>query len=177
MECNFYNNSGLIDVLDSIRTITDFEKETLNRKNAMLKTAINNYGKELTYASKSYGSPNIDIVRINDTLTRLYFLQGTTQSNTIPFGNDYSIDFDENLNPIAFRRYHQSLIDCPTVNDNGSQAFFVMHSHLIDNPFITPTDICNFLLYRPESLESLMVFSTAYECYFVFMPGVGIIIK
>lgn len=168
MECLFDNNSNQTAVIDSIRPVTDTEKEMLQQKQTMLDAAIRKYGSELSFAPESFGNPNIDIIRFSDKFTRLYFLQGTIQPNMIPFGNDYSIDFDENLTPITFRRYHRSLIQCPTKGEHGEEVRMIWHSHLKDNPFITPTDICNFLLYRPEDMLEFTVFSTAYDCMFTF---------
>ena len=168
LECRFDIKSGNTVTLDSIRPISTFEKEQLQRKETMLNEAISKYGSELKFAPETFGNPNIDFVRMNDHLTRVYFLQGTIRHDVIPFGNDYSIDFDENLKPIAFRRYHRSLIDSPTKNDKGEEAKFLFHTHLKDNPFITPTDICNFLLYRPKNMDGFMVASEAYNCMFMF---------
>ena len=168
LECHFHINSNIIVTIDSVRPITNQEKELLQRKETMIYEAITKYGKEMTFAPQSFGNPNIDIVRINDKLTRIYFLQGTIKQNIIPFGNDYSVDFDENLTPIAFRRYHRSLIDVPTITDKGEEVKLTYHSHLPDNPYITPTDICNFLLYSPESMKEFRVLSTAYGYRFIF---------
>lgn len=168
LECRFDIKSGNTVTLDSIRPISTFEKEHLQRKETMLNEAISKYGSELKFAPESFGNPNIDFIRMNDHLTRVYFLQGTIRHDVIPFGNDYSIDFDENLKPIAFRRYHRSLIDSPTKNDKGEEAKLLFHTHLKDNPFITPTDICNFLLYRPKNMDGFMVASEAYNCMFMF---------
>ena len=167
LECHFHINSNIIVTIDSVRPITNQEKELLQRKETMINEAFTEYGNDMTFAPQSFGNPNIDIVRINDKLTRIYFLQGTIKQNIIPFGNDYSVDFDENLTPIAFRRYHRSLIDCPTI-DKGEEVIMTYHTHLPDNPYITPTDICNFLLYSTESMKEFGVLSTAYGYMFIF---------
>lgn len=153
---------------DSIRPLTTEELTREQRHSAMLDAAIKKYGDSLRFAGDAFGSPNMDVIRINDKLTRLYFLQGTIHPNVIPFGNDYSVDFDENLQPIAFRRYHNSLIAAQTDKGDRSDEMVNMHSHLKNNPFITPTDICNFLLYRPENMDKFAVYSTAYNCRFVY---------
>ena len=59
----------------------------------MWDNAMKNYGDSLHYSS-DYGRPNIDFVRIDANTIRLYFLQGVERPNIVPFGNDYSIDFD-----------------------------------------------------------------------------------
>ena len=165
-----YRVSTLSDeayVFDSIRPISEKEMALWHRKNILIEKAIGKYGDKMQFASKSFGSPNLDIIEINDHLIRMYFLQGTIKHDLIPFGNDYSIDFDDNLEPIAFRKYHNSLIAIPT-KDSGEEVRMTVHSHLPDNPFITPTDICNFLLYRPADMDSFSVLSTSYNCMFTF---------
>ncbi|MBO4574041.1 MAG: hypothetical protein J5708_01780 [Bacteroidales bacterium] len=165
-----YRVSTLSDeayVFDSIRPISEEERILWIRNNTLINKAIRKYGDKMQFASKLFGSPNLDIIEINDHLIRMYFLQGTIKHDLIPFGNDYSIDCDENLEPIAFRKYHNSLIAIPT-KDNGEEVRMTMHSHLPDNPFITPTDICNFLLYRSADMDSFSVLSIAYNCVFTF---------
>jgi len=164
---NIYSND--IITIDSIRPISLEESTLMERKDILINKAISKYGNNMLFAPQSFGNPNIDIIRINDQLIRVYFLQGTVQNNTIPFGNDYSVDFDENLEPVAFRKYHNSLIACPTKSEDGDNVKMVWHSHLKDNPFITPTDICNFLLYCPQYMNGFCVLSTAYGCYFTFL--------
>lgn len=148
------------------RPITETERAQARIKNIMIKNAFENYGSEIKYNEKC-GNPNFDFVRINDNLIRLYILQGTVQPNTIPFGNDYSIDFDNNGNALCFRKYHNSLIAIKTVDVEGQQIKSVVHSHLRDNPYITPTDVCNFLLYR-GGLKENHILSTALDGYIIY---------
>lgn len=154
--------------IEKQRPLSSAEQDAVKQQKKMLDKALDRYGDSLYFANKTFGSPNVDVVQINSKLTRLYFLQGTVKNNVIPFGNDYSIDFDQNLNPVAFRRYHNSLIAAQTITDDGGKVETIMHSHLKNNPYITPTDICNFLLYRPEDLDMFFVYSTAYKCKFAY---------
>ena len=143
--------SGANSLSYDIRPLTEEEQVQIKLKHTMLDNAFEKYGDQIKYNEK-IGNPNFDFVRINDNLIRLYVLQGTVQPNTIPFGNDCSIDFDNSGNPLCFRKYHQSLIAIKT--DEIDKAISVVHSHLADNPYITPTDVCNFLLYRGELDDS-----------------------
>lgn len=154
--------------IDSVRPATEEELAELERRARIINGAVRKYGDQLYFASESFGSPNTDIIRINDNLIRLYIMQGTVIDNVIPFGNDYSIDFDKDLNPIAFRKYHNSLLAVRTKTEDGRNVETIRHSHLQDNPFITPTDICNFLLYRPDGMDMFYVYSTAYKCTFAY---------
>lgn len=167
-ECQYNIVTKEVLSLDSLRPATEMELAELERRDKIINRAVEKYGDSLYFASQSFGSPNIDIVRINDDLTRLYIIQGTILDNVIPFGNDYSIDFDKDLNPIAFRKYHNSLLALRTKTEDGGDVESIRHSHLTNNPFITPTDICNFLLYRPEGMDMFYVYSTAYKCTFAY---------
>ena len=157
--------SGANSLSYDIRPLTEEEQVQIKLKRTMLDNAFEKYGDQIKYNEK-IGNLNFDFVRINDNLIRLYVLQGTVQPNTIPFGNDCSIDFDNNGNPLCFRKYHQSLIAIKTVDGKGNKIVSVVHSHLADNPFITPTDVCNFLLYRGE-LDDSYVLSTALGGYII----------
>ena len=142
------------------RPISEIERGILEKKNLMFKNAIEQYGDSLRY-DPDYGRPNFDFVRIDTNTTRMYMLQGVERSGIIPFGNDCSIDFDNDCNIKAFRRYHRSFIP---ISNEGETAF---HSHLKDNPYITPTDICNFLLYHGNMKETA-VLSTALGGYIFY---------
>ena len=50
------------------------------------------------------------------------------------------------------------------ISNEGETA---LHSHLKDNPYITPTDICNFLLYHGNMKETA-VLSTALGGYIFY---------
>ncbi len=148
------------------RPVTDTDTKQFTLKKKMMLNALEKYGDSLTYDSNC-GNPNFDFIRIDNNTIRLYIIQGTIHPNIIPFGNDYSIDFDNEGNPKQFRKYHQSLIAIPTVNEDGEKIRTTCHSHLKDNPFITPTDICNFLLYHGD-MEQTWVLSTALDCYIIY---------
>lgn len=148
------------------RPLSEQERAQWELKVTMWDNAMKNYGDSLHYSS-DYGRPNIDFVRIDANTIRLYFLQGVERPNIVPFGNDYSIDFDDTGNTKAFRRYHRSFLPMSTVDENGEKVAALYHSHLRDNPYITPTDICNFLLYRGE-METTYVLSLALDGYIIY---------
>ena len=148
------------------RPISKMEQAQWDMKVLMFENAVKSYGDSLRYNSE-YGNPNVDFVRIDANTVRMYILQGVERPNVIPFGNDYSIDFDNKGNAKAFRRYHRTFLPMPTVDDEGNPISTVYHSHLKDNPYITPTDICNFLLYRGE-MKQTYVLSTALDGYIIY---------
>lgn len=160
--------SGEMDVIDSVRPITERENEELLDRLTKIGIAIKQYADSLNWISQEEGRFNWDLLHI-DGHHRLYVLQGVTKSDVIPFGNDYSFDFNENNEIINFRKYHKSFLPLPTVTENGEIPEETVHSHLRDNPFITATDICNFLLYgMPAGMKSFSVLSTYYQCCFRF---------
>ena len=61
-------------LLDS-RPITEEERGMLEKKNLMLKNALEQYGDSLRY-NPNYGRTNFDFVRIDANTTRMYILQG-----------------------------------------------------------------------------------------------------
>ena len=115
-------------------------------------------------------SMNSDLIPLPNNCYRMYWLTGTTKENVVPMGNDYSFDFDENLNIIKKTKYHNSFI--PTKWPEGKSVQTVMHTHLEDNPYMTPTDICNFLLYARDcyKINDFQVISPALDCIH-FMNG------
>lgn len=150
------------------RFLTDAEKNVMKLHNRMFENAINNYRDSIHIANPEFGNPNFDFIRINNKTIRMYILQGTNKPNLIPFGLDYSFDFDYNGNVKVFRRYHQSLIPIPTVSEEGEKVGTPFHSHLKNNPYITPTDICNFLLYRNPEMKQMYILSTALDGYIIY---------
>ena len=156
------------EVVDTIRSMTRFECDLLTDKQKKIDTAIKVYGDSLNWLSSEIGNFNFDLLQIGNH-SRLYILQGISKNNIIPFGNDYAIDFNEDNEIVKFRRLHKSFIPVSTVMENGEKVVEVYHSHLQDNPFITTTDICNYLLYgRSAGLTSFSVISTYYHCRFTY---------
>lgn len=163
--------------VDSVRPLTQEEKELVVRKDVLV-AKMGTLADSIKGVSPDFGQFNADIIRINDHITRLYLLTGTVKPGIIPFGNDYSFDFTNDYRLVAFRRYHRSLIPTQT-NHNGKTVVSTIHSHLKDNPYITATDICNFLLYGRDiaGMKSFYVYSTACECLFAYWDGDKPVIK
>lgn len=111
---------------------------------------------------------NVDMIRIDENVTRVYFMMGALENNSVGFGNDFSVDFDDGGKVLAWRTYHHSFIP---VNYENASSSALIHSHTKDNPYMTPTDICTFMLYaydlKPE-LNQLWVYSSLYKGFFLF---------
>lgn len=103
-----------------------------------------------------------------DSGYRFYLFSGTILDKVFPFGNDYFFDSDSEGNIIKWRKMHSRLIAEPMEYEN-SPIREMSHSHILSEPFITPTDICTFQLYAPFStVKILKVYSTALKLYFVY---------
>lgn len=90
---------------------------------------------------------------------KLYVLAGTSQLNIIPFGNDYLFIADDYGNIERWRKFHTGLIPTQTEFE-GSKVRELTHSHVKDNPLISATDICTFMLYAPlYDLERFSVYA------------------
>lgn len=165
-ECRLNLNTGEIEPFNMVRGLSKKEIERAQRQVDLLEQISDLKG---IGSVKEAGNLNVDVIEINDNLTRVYLLQGTNKSKLIPFGNDYSIDFDSNNNLLALRKYHNSFIPID-FSDKEGNIRKCTHSHLKDNPYITPTDIATFLLYGHDlyGMNTFSVYSTAFGCYFTY---------
>ena len=165
-ECRLNLNTGEIEPFNLVRGLSPKELERAERQVALLEKI----GELDGIASiPEAGNLNADVVEISPTLTRVYLLQGTNKSKLIPFGNDYSFDFDAAGNMLARRKYHSSFIPIDFSGKEGNIRKCT-HSHLTDNPYITPTDIATFLLYGHDlyGMKTFSIYSTAFNCYFTY---------
>jgi hypothetical protein len=99
--------------------------------------------------------------------TRVYVLTGPQQGNLVPIGNDHLLTFNAAGKLTATERLHNSYLplDWGAGKAPGSIRG-MMHSHLAAHPYITPTDICNVLLYRPEGCTQHLVIGQEYVSIF-----------
>ncbi len=149
---------------NTVRPMTDDDRDAVQFKTDIIHRILETY-RDSIYTIQN-GSKNIDVVWLSADRLRVYLLQGTTLNGVIPFGNDYYVDVDSDGNLIDFHRYHHSYIPIE-IKQTGedTQAVEVIHSHTADNPFFTPTDICNALLYARDLywMNSVCVISTAFD--------------
>ena len=149
---------------NTVRPMTEDDKDAVHFRSEMINRIIETYGDSI-YTIQD-GSINIDLIWLSTDKLRAYLLQGTTLNGVIPFGNDGYVDIDIDSNLIEFHRFHHSYIPID-IRQTGedTHAVEVIHSHTVDNPFFTPTDICNALLYARDLFEmkSVSVLSTAFD--------------
>ena len=149
---------------NTVRPMTDDDRDAVHFRSDIINRIIETYGDSIY--SIPDGSKNVDLISLDSDKIRVYLLQGTNLDGVIPFGNDYYVDVDSDGNLIDFHRYHQSYIPIDiTQTGDDTQAMEVIHSHTVDNPFFTPTDICNALLYAHDifGMNSVCVLSTAFD--------------
>lgn len=148
---------------NTVRPMTEDDQDAVHFRSEMINRIIETYGDSI-YTIQD-GSINIDLIWLGTDKLRAYLLQGTTLNGVIPFGNDYYADIDRDGNLIEFHRFHHSYIpiDIRQAGEN-TQVLEVMHSHTVDNPFFTPTDICTALLYAHDlyGMKSVCILSTVF---------------
>ena len=148
---------------NTVRPMTEDDRDAVHFRSEMINRIIETYGDSI-YTIQD-GSINIDLIWLGTDNLRAYLLQGTTLNGVIPFGNDYYVDIDRDGNLIEFHRFHHSYIpiDIRQAGEN-TQVLEVMHSHTVDNPFFTPTDICTALLYAHDlyGMKSVCILSTVF---------------
>ena len=149
---------------DTVRPMTEDERNAVHFRSDIINDVLE------TYADSIYtiqdASTYIDLIWLRPDKLRVYLLQRTTLDGVIPFGNDCYVDIDIDDNLTEFHRFHHSYIpiDIRQAGED-TQAMQVIHSHTADNPFFTPTDICNALLYARDLFEMKLVcvLSTAFD--------------
>ena len=146
---------------NTVRPMTDAEQKARDERKRCIRVAIEAYGDSI----RASGDVNVDVIWLGPDLIRVYFLQSATRSNVVPIGNDYSVDLSTDMKPLAFRRYHHSFLEQPIYIDGEKVVDGLAHSHTPDNPYITPTDICNMMLYGRDlfGLNTYYVLSTAFK--------------
>lgn len=113
-------------------------------------------------------SPNLVLLEKNSGY-KLYILMGTTQSDIIPFGNDFLFESDLEGNILSWRKFHSRVIPAQTEMPGKGRIVSAVHSHLKTTPYITATDICTFRLYGPLfEMKEFMVLSSALDKYFKY---------
>ena len=148
---------------DTIRPMTEDERDLVHLKSSIINSVLETY-RDSIYTIQD-AMTYIDLICFPNKI-RVYLLQKTTLDGVIPFGNDCYVDIDIDNNLTEFHRFHHSYIPID-ISQTGedTQAEAVIHSHTADNPYFTPTDICNALLYARDAfdMKSVCVLSTAFD--------------
>ena len=161
--CTIDLNDFTLSWDNTVRPMTEDDRDAVHFRSDIINRIIETYGDSI-YTIQD-GSINIDLIWLGTDKLRAYLLQGTTLNGVIPFGNDYYVDIDRDGNLIEFHRFHYSYIpiDIRQAGEN-TQVLEVIHSHTVDNPFFTPTDICTALLYAHDlyGMKSVCILSTVF---------------
>ncbi len=147
------------------RKLTSIEANLLNIKNKIINEIIEK--KYEVNCPKGF-SLNIELIPI-ELGYKLYILTGTSQSQMIPFGNDYLFYADVNGDIILWKKFHSSILYTPTKELDGEVIKQTIHSHLKTEPYITATDICTFKLYGSlYGQKDFLVYSPILLKYFKY---------
>jgi hypothetical protein len=165
-ELSFINNYN-IPKIENItkRKLSSTEEHLLFIKNKII-TELADKKYEVT-TPKGF-SLNMELIPTNNGY-KLYILTGTSQSQMIPFGNDYIFYADTIGNIISWKKFHSRIIYTPTKEIDGEAITQTMHSHLSCEPFISATDICTFMLYAGIcDQKDFLVYSPTLSKYFKY---------
>lgn len=154
------------------RKLTSIEENLLNIKNKIINEIIE---KKYEVVCPKGFSLNMELLPTS-TGYKLYILTGTSQSQMIPFGNDYLFFADKNGTIISWKKFHSRLIYTPTKGPDGEEVTQTTHSHLSTEPFISATDICTFMLYASIcGQKDFSVYSPALSKYFKYKLSENVI--
>jgi hypothetical protein len=126
------------------RTPTPLETELIKLRNDAFDLLTKN--EDNFFAFYKNTSPNlIPIIRSDQ---RTVFILTGSQENKLLIGNDYRLLFNGKNEVVKKEKLHNSLI---TINQDSNKEFNKvgsMHTHILENqPYMTSTDICTFMLY------------------------------
>lgn len=126
------------------RPVTKDEKRLTWVKDKIIENALND---SLPIIIPEKTNLNLILFPENDDF-KLYVLTGPIEGNVVPFGNDYLIRAKPNGEIIEFTKFHTQYLPMELPDNYKSMGIKGgMHSHIETTPFITATDICNFMLY------------------------------
>ncbi|KXH80569.1 hypothetical protein AU378_19285 [Chryseobacterium kwangjuense] len=114
---------------------------------------------------KSYKNTNLNLVPIiKNKLRKVYVLTGTSAANTVIFGNDYLIHFNDRNEIKNVEKLHQGIIIQNINDEKVGKTVGGTHTHVLENwQTITPTDICTLMLYyKFTNWENYSVVSKKY---------------
>lgn len=143
------------------RELSSQEKTLLEVREKIMKGVSN---KKYEFTIPEGYSPNFILLPFAEKY-KFYIIMGTSQSDVIPFGNDYLFIADKNGKIENWQKFHSRIIPGYT-KFNGNKVRELTHSHLRTTPFITATDICTFMLYAPlYDIDAFSVYSPALGKY------------
>lgn len=124
-----------------VRIPTTKETDLIALRNAAFEKLSKNEDKFFTFYERT--NPNL-IPLITPKERIVFILTGSTEKQ-LCIGNDYKLWFNDKNKVTKKAQLHKSLI--PIGAEDNSVGTY--HSHILaDQPFMTSTDICTFLLYK-----------------------------
>ncbi len=142
-------NKAKVFVHETERRITDYEHKLFEIRFKIYKM----FNSDPVMFVK-YNKSNLSIIILDKKKQfEVYVMSVFQDMSFVPIGNDYYFAFDKELNLLEKKTIHSSLVPLDPAyygkkNDEVKPAF---HNHKGENaePFITPTDICVLLLFKP----------------------------
>lgn len=154
----------LSKVNDKVKNISTTEKLLYEAK----KELINQISNE-DYGIVVPDDFNLNFIPIKwDKGFKIYIITSSSDAYTIPFGNDYLFYLDSSYKITAHERFHKSFVPSKTKHE-GRNIVRCMHNHVLEYPYISATDICNFKLYAPfGKIDEFSVISGSLEGIFTY---------
>ena len=149
------------------------KRELSDKENTLIKMQIKinqqipkpKYGVTFSY---NYGCFANFLLVPDGNIYKLYIIIETDEENEedlIPFGNDYLFIANKKGKIKSWHNFHPEFIPWYP-SDDGNKEIEITHNHLKNNPLITATDICTFMLYAPlYDINVLSVYSQALGIY------------
>jgi hypothetical protein len=158
---------------DQTRNPTAIEEELILLRSKAYDMLVKNEGEFFSFYENT--SPNlIPVIRNNERMT--FVLTGSKEKKLV-IGNDYKLIFNKDNQIIQKIKLHNTLIP---IEQSGHEMKTVgsMHTHILaDQPFMTATDICTFLLYKDVfKLTNHVVISDKWTSIFHADKGYLIIV-
>jgi hypothetical protein len=143
---------------------TPLESDLIKLRNAALTALTKNEDRFFSFYENT--SPNLIPVIKNGQKTVIILT--ASRENKLLIGNDYRISFNNNNELIRKEKFHNSLITIGQESGDGLNKTGSMHTHIReDQPFMTSTDICTYMLYKDVfKLQNHIVVSEKYTSIF-----------
>ncbi|MCC7302023.1 MAG: hypothetical protein IT233_05225 [Bacteroidia bacterium] len=142
-------NKSKVFVFENDRKITDYEKKLFDIRFKIFKVFNDDPATFIKYEKSSLSI----VIRDQKKYFEAYVMNVFRDMSFVPLGNDYYFKFDKEGNMIEKKVLHKSFIPLDPKyygkkNDEIKSSF---HNHKGEGAeeFITPTDICVLLLFKP----------------------------
>lgn len=137
---------GSLVVDSTARQATQTELLYIQLREAALRNAQN----DQTDFYVMYENTGINLVVLpGEKRHKVYFMTAPQVEGVVLMGNDYLLEFDENIQLISRKKLHAGLIEMKLGTESGAKGELITaHEHQKgESDYITSTDLCTLLLY------------------------------